>query len=97
MFADDAVTIKESRNTNLAVEAIQTALDDLYGWTQAWSFKVSTGKTVAMQFDKKKNEKIQLTFKNTELPIVKEFKFLGIFFDEKNTCKKHIDELMITC
>ena len=55
MFADDAVIIKESRNTNLAVNAMQTALDDLYDWSQAWgfNFKVSTGKTVGILFNKK--------------------------------------------
>ena len=55
VFADDAVIIKESRKTNLAVEAMQIALDNLYDWTQAWGFKVLTAKTVAIQFNKKNN------------------------------------------
>jgi ribonuclease HI len=97
VFADDAVLIKESRKTNLAVEAMQIALDDLYDWTKAWGFKVSTGKTVAILFNNKKNEEIQLTYNTSELPIVKEFKFLGIFFDENNSFNKHVDEIVIRC
>ena len=44
VFEDDAVIIKKYRNTNLAVKAMQMALDDLYDWSQPWGFKVSTGK-----------------------------------------------------
>ena len=31
------------------------------------------------------------------LPIVKKFKFLGAFFDEKNTFNKHVSEFMVRC
>ena len=87
MFADDYVIIKGSRSTNLAVKAMQNALDDLYEWMQAWGFKVSGGKTVAILFNSKNKEKIKLTFSNTKLPIVQEFKFLGIYFNEDNSFK----------
>ena len=76
---------------------MHTALDNLNEWTQAWGFKVSTGKTVAILFNQKKDEEIQLSFNNTLLPIVKEFKFLGVFFDGKNTFKKHVSEIMVIC
>ena len=66
MFADDAVIIKESRKTELAVKAMQKALDNLYEWTQAWGFKVLTGKTVAILFNKKKDEEIQHIATNCE-------------------------------
>ena len=52
IFADDAAKIKESLSAELAVEAMQTALDDLHDWTQAWGFKVSTSKTIAVLFNK---------------------------------------------
>ena len=59
VFEDDAVIIKKYRNTNLAVKAMQMALDDLYDWSQAWGFKVLTGKTVGMLLNKQKIVKMK--------------------------------------
>ena len=44
-----------------------------------------------------KDGEIQLLFNNTMLPMVKEFKFLDLFCDKKNSYTKHVSELIVRC
>ena len=88
LFADDTVLFGNSK------EDLQYALDKFENYCDKWRLTVNTSKTKVMIFSKGRLPKnVRFHFKNEEIEIVNEYKYLGIFLARSGSflnAKKHI-------
>ena len=98
LFADDGAIWKRGRNIKFSTGKIQGALDKVVAWAEKWGFKISVEKSKFVIFtNKRKTENLGLNIYGKPLERVKEFKFLGVIFEEKVTWKKHIEKIVRKC
>ena len=97
LFADDGAVWKRGRNMKYTTERMQEALNKIVDWGSRWGFKISIEKTKYVVFGNKKTECQGLFMYGQAIERVKEFKFLGVHFDERLTWKKHIDSIITKC
>ena len=98
LFADDSAFWRTGRYGLFT--QIQKDLNNLNKWALSWGIKVSLTKTVSMLFSHKSSKPIntiKLKIGNTEIPLVKEVKFLGVTFDKKLNFKSHIAQVQTRC
>lgn len=98
MFADDFVTIYEVKNkkmTKTLTRKIKSDIEQIIKWAESFGMEISHTKTKVVRFSaRKKANQIKVPkFKinGNEIEQVKEFKFLGVNFDEKLTFKTHLN------
>jgi hypothetical protein len=72
LFADDAVLFAHTP------QALQSMLNDLQNYCDAWGLKVNTKKTKVMIFEKGRHTTHNFIYNNTVLDVVDSFKYLGI-------------------
>ena len=74
LYADDTVILAESAND------LQTGLNIFYEYCEEWRLKVNTLKTKIVIFSKGRQPKdLHFMYNGTEIEIVKEFNYLGVF------------------
>ena len=74
LYADDTVIMAESAND------LQLALDKFHDYCNTWKLKVNVQKTKIVIFSKGRLQRnVQFIYDNTEVEIVKEFNYLGIY------------------
>ena len=90
LFADDTVIFGNSK------EDLQSALNVFSEYCDEWKLTVNISKTKVMVFSGGRlPNNLRFYFKNTELQIVNEYKYLGIFVSRTDTflkTKRHIAE-----
>ena len=88
LFADDTVLFGNNK------EDLQFALDKFDTYCDKWRLTVNTSKTKVIIFSKGRPPRnVKFYFKNEEIEIVNEFKYLGIFLARSGSflkAKKHI-------
>ena len=74
---------------------LQGCLNKIESWTDNNGFRFSKSKSVCMHFCNKRipHSDPSLKIYNTEIPVVRETKFLGLTFDSKLSFKPHIASL----
>lgn len=84
---------------NLIQRRLQQNLNSLQNWANQNGFKFSQTKTVCMHFcnKRKQHAEPELYLSDVLIPVVKEFKFLGLIFDSKLNFIPHIKELKRKC
>uniref|UniRef100_A0A3B5Q0T1 Reverse transcriptase domain-containing protein n=1 Tax=Xiphophorus maculatus TaxID=8083 RepID=A0A3B5Q0T1_XIPMA len=98
LFADDGAIWKRGKNLKFIVKKIQEAISIIEDWSFKWGFKISIDKTKTLFFTRKKaSENLKLQIYNHELERVREFKFLGLWLDEKLTWENHIQKVVNKC
>ena len=98
LFADDTGIWKSHRNLSFLQTKVQNALDCIGGWCDLWGFKVSVEKTKVIVFAKRPvRTDFQLVYDGRPLEIVKEHKFLGIYFDNRLSWGPHISCIVTKC
>ena len=97
LFADDGAVWKRGRDINHIINKMQAAIDKITDWGSRWGFKISVEKTKYVVFGNKRNKGEKLTMYGQEIERVKEFKLLGVHFDERLTYKRHIDSIVEKC
>ena len=78
---------------------LQQCLNKLQNWSTENGFKFSKSKTVCMHFCQKRGLHLDpdLQMDGTRIPVVEEFKFLGLVFDRKLSFIPHIKQLKAKC
>ena len=97
LFADDGALWKRGKNIKYITKKIQEAINTVEKWSYAWGFKFSVGKTNAVLFTRRRNVEAQLKMYGQIIERVKEFRFLGVWFDEKLTWNEHINRVQAKC
>lgn len=98
LFADDGALWKRGRNINYLFEQVQEAVDQVVQWANKWGFRISTAKSNFMIFGyKRKIPELSISMYGCPLERVKEFKFLGLWMDERLTWNHHISKVISKC
>lgn len=79
LYADDIALVAKSEHD------LQTWLDTLHKWCKKWRVLINTEKSKCIHFRKGRQPPTVFNFYigNNNLEIVKEYKYLGVIFDEK--------------
>ena len=102
-YADDTMyAASDSMHKSSKVfvaDHLQPLLTKLEEFCSKWRVGINSEKTWALNFfkDSKNNNSPRLWLKNELIKCKKEFKFLGITFDEKLTFKAHIENTVSRC
>ena len=95
LFMDDFCIYITAKRLRQAERILNLVLKKLNKWSKEIGFKFSTEKTKAMIFYKnkkwKKDHEIELKLGESIIPVVGEYKFLGIYFDSHLNFTRHID------
>ena len=89
LYADDAVIFSKD-NTSL-----QQSLDHFNEYCKLWNLNVNYSKTKIMIFGARNTNAFSFTINNQNIEIVKEFKYLGVYFSSTGSfvrCRKHVVE-----
>jgi ribonuclease HI len=98
LFADDAAIYCSNKSIKCIARTLQKSMDGLQMWCKEFGFKMSESKTVTMVFTKKrKHRDVNITINNATIPVVEQFKYLGVIFDHKFTWIPHIDYIVAKC
>ncbi|XP_037536736.1 uncharacterized protein LOC119413748 [Nematolebias whitei] len=98
LFADDGALWKRGKNLQFIIKKVQEAITTVEKWSNRWGLKFSVEKTKSIIFTRKKtpnNNELKLYGKVIERE--KQFKFLGIWFDERLTWTVHIQKVADKC
>ena len=98
-YADDVALWFSNRNVKYGQKKIQKAMDSVEHWCDTWGMTLSTRKSCVVVFTYKKiNETpIRISLAGDILRVESSFKYLGMWFDQKNTWKKHIEDVINKC
>lgn len=97
IYADDIAIWCSGRNLNHLQSKMQQALNHIMEWCNKWDMRISAPKSAVMVFTNKHTNNIQLTINGQVLQQYSEYKFLGVWFDEKMLWKKHISIMKEKC
>ena len=92
-FADDIAIWTSQNKTTECLDLIQIGLNHLSHWTKQWGLTISTAKTKAIFFTRKKIPDTNLTINQVPIEFVSNHKFLGMTFDKYLTWKPHLTNL----
>ncbi|WP_135568158.1 reverse transcriptase domain-containing protein, partial [Solemya elarraichensis gill symbiont] len=99
LFVDDFAISFAHRHIDAIESHLQACLHNLEKWAVRNGFKFSPSKTVCMHFCRLTSgvRHPLLTLFDNAIPVVTEFKFLGIIFDPKLIYNKHIYHIRLKC
>ena len=84
LYADDTIILSNT------AAGLQKLLNDLESYCTMWKLRVNGSKTKVVVFGKRKPKiKPKFLYKNEELELVEEFKYLGVVFSCNAAFKKH--------
>ena len=96
-FADDIALYVSNKTITESQENIQRNLNKLDKWCNTWRMGLNPTKSKVIVFQCTGKFELPKTFKlllsGTEIPVVREAKFLGILFDNQLIYKRHIEEI----
>ena len=99
LYVDDFLICYRAKHMPTIERQLQLCLNRLQNWADENGFKFSRTKTVSMHFCqlRKLHQDPTLFLNGSEIPVVKEYKFLGIVFDSRLSFIPHITKLKIKC
>ncbi len=99
LFVDDFLICYRSKNMNSIERLLQLCLNNIQNWADENGFQFSKTKTVCMHFCQQYNLHTDPDLKlyGTTIPVVGEYKFLGLIFDKKLSFIPHIKYLKDRC
>ena len=90
--------MEKRKNCSHVVKSIQNEVLKVEDWSYKWGFKMSISKSCYMFFTRKRKLKqVQLKLYGQNMEKVSEFKYLGLWFDEKCLWRTHINKLETKC
>jgi len=93
-FADDLAVLTKGKTTSEAEAFANSDLAKIENWAKDNKMQFNETKSKAMLISRKRNtEGINIYINNRKLEMVKEMKYLGIYFDNRFTFNKHIANL----
>ena len=96
LYVDDFMIYAASRYLPAIERRLQIAINNITRWTTSHGFTISEEKTIAVNFNRKRNHtEPNLTIGGRMLLVRPTAKFLGLTFDEKFTWAPHIRNLKL--
>ena len=99
LYVDDFVICYRSKHIHTIERQLQQCLNKIQKWTNENGFKFSKTKTKCMHFcqlRKLHNDPV-LKLDGVDIPVVDEYKFLGVIFDKKLSFIPHLKYLKTKC
>lgn len=98
LYADDAVIWRRGNNIPHITKTIQKELYILEQWGMEWGFKFSVQKSQVTYFTRKNvSEAHEILLYDQPLKRGDDFKYLGLWLDNKLTWKRHIEYVETKC
>ena len=106
LFFDDGLAWATGTDLKTAMNKMQNALNAITEWGPKFGIKFSTSKTKYMIFTKRHinlqsidddEPDLTLNFYGESLELVKQYKYLGLWFDPTLTWNIHISKLVTKC
>ncbi|WP_143558918.1 reverse transcriptase domain-containing protein, partial [Solemya velum gill symbiont] len=99
LFVDDFSASCRSRNMPSIEKELQSCLDRLSTWAKTNGFKFSSSKTVCLHFCRKRglHPDPTLFLDGCQIPVMPQYKFLGVIFDSKLNYIAHTKYLYKKC
>ena len=97
VYADDICIWFSHRNLSHIKKKLQAALSLVEEWCNNWGMHISSSKSATVVFGRKDKSVIDLKIYDETIPVEKQHKFLGVWFDSRLTWSKHINEIVIKC
>jgi ribonuclease HI len=99
LYVDDFLICYGSKQMHTIERQLQQCLYKIQNWAQENGFRFSRTKTVCMHFCqlRKMHPEPELKLNDNQIPLVKEYKFLGIIFDSKMSFIPHIKYVKSKC
>ena len=99
LYVDDFLICYRGKQMHTIERKLQLCLKKIQEWAEENGFRFSKSKTVCMHFCtlRKEHADPTLILNGTEIPLVEEFKFLGVIFDKKLSFKSHINYIKVKC
>ena len=99
LYVDDFLICYRSKHMHTIERQLQQCLNKIQKWALENGFKFSKTKTQCMHFCQLRglhNDPV-LKLDGVEIPVVEQYKFLGIIFDKKLSFIPHINYLKVKC
>ena len=99
LYVDDFCICFRSKNMRTIERHLQQNLNKIEHWATNNGFKFSKSKTQCVHFCqlRKKHEDPVLTLYGSPIPVVQEYKYLGLIFDKKLSFIPHIKYFKAKC
>ena len=99
LYVDDFLICYRSKHIHIIERQLQLCLNKISKWTTANGFRFSKEKTKCVHFCqlRKMHHDPELKLDDHTIPVVDQYKYLGIIFDRKLTFIPHIKHLRIKC
>ena len=95
LFADDTAILSKHKNSDTIVSNLNSHLDKLSLWFNAWKIDLNVGKTQAIVFSKgRKIPETRVKLNNQLIPWANEVEYLGLILDKKLTYKSHFEKIV---
>ncbi|WP_435316530.1 reverse transcriptase domain-containing protein, partial [Klebsiella pneumoniae] len=98
LYVDDLVIYVSAKKGNLSDRRLQGGIFSLEKWAKNKGVNFSKSKTVAIKFQRRKNnEDPKLYLDENQIQVVTSTKYLGMVIDSKLNWSKHIEHLRNSC
>ena len=99
LYVDDFLVAYSSKHMHTIERQLQQTLNKIQKWADLNGFRFSKTKTVCMHFCqlRKLHPDPTLYLDQYQIPLVDQFKFLGVIFDKKLSFIPHLDKLKSKC
>lgn len=92
-YADDVLLITQATHLNALQEITNKALQIISDWGKSVKLSFRPSKTQLVAFSKKA-EAARITMDGSDLPFVRDFKYLGVVIDHKLLFNKHVEHII---
>ena len=90
IFADDICIWESSLNLQEVIANLQSSLDKISTWCKSWGFRITSEKSAAMVFTRRRNfPPVRLKVNDITIPMKEEYKYIGIILDTKLSFNAH--------
>jgi ribonucleases P/MRP protein subunit RPP40 len=93
LFADDAAIVYSASNSESLEKQMKSDLENLFSFLNSLDLSMSTEKTKFIIFNKHHKSFDHIILKGEKVERVSEFKYLGIWIDQKLSWNKHVNEI----
>ena len=98
LYADDFCFFQVGRDISELQNNMKKNLHKVFVWCQDWGFKISTTKSAALLFSKRKKlPKLCLEINSFTIPFKNEYKYLGVLFQSNGSYINHVKNIVHKC
>ena len=99
LYVDDLALHFSSERMAVAERQLQQAINRVDRWALQHNFRFSAAKTSVVHFCGRRilHPEPEFHLKNSVLPVVDTYKFLGLYLDKRLTWQPHIRQLKVAC